>query len=202
MLLKNIIILEKLGLEYYYYFYFLPSTSFWGFYLKTFIHHYSIPLAHSFTHLSFLFLMNQTTQFFLLFFKWTVHSKYRTSTHIHTQHKTWVKKKTGKKEALYISNIIVCHLNIYGSKFKILIIRLHNYTSFYRKYCLWRGSWHYILGLCISAEAVSEKYPHVVRTCFFCIGKCSVSQREWWIQTPGQSLQSCHSLSQTKQDFG
>ena len=59
--------------------------------------------------------------------------------------------------------------------------------SFYKKYCLWRGSWHYILQLCISAEAVSEMYPHLVRTCFFCIDKC-VLQREWWIQTLPQSL--------------
>ena len=28
---------------------FLPSTSLWGVYSKTFIHHYNIPLAHSFT---------------------------------------------------------------------------------------------------------------------------------------------------------
>ena len=55
---------------------------------------------------------------------------------------------------------------------------------------------------CISAEAVFETYPHMVRICFFCIDKCSVSQREWWIQTPHLSLRSCQSLSQTKQDFG
>ena len=73
--------------------------------------------------------------------------------------------------------------------------------SFYKKYCLWRGSWHYILWLCISAEAVSEIYPHI-RTCFFCIDKYSVSQREWWIWTPRQSLRSCQHLSQTKQVLG
>ena len=46
---------------------------------------------------------------------------------------------------------------------------------------------------CISAEAVFETYPHMVRICFFCIDKCSVSQREWWIQTPHLSLRSCQS---------
>ena len=51
------VILEKLSLEYFLFYlllffsFFLPSTSLWGFYSKTFIHHYSIPLTHSFTHL-------------------------------------------------------------------------------------------------------------------------------------------------------
>ena len=43
------------------------------------------------------------------------------------------RQRKRKKEALYISNIIVCHLNIYLWYCKIqdcvLIIRLHNYTS-------------------------------------------------------------------------
>ena len=32
-------------------FFVLPSTSLWGVYSETFIHHYNIPLAHSFTRL-------------------------------------------------------------------------------------------------------------------------------------------------------
>ena len=37
-------------------FFFLPSTSLWGFYSETFIHRYSIPLAHAFTRLCVIFV--------------------------------------------------------------------------------------------------------------------------------------------------
>ena len=37
-------------------FFFLPSTSLWGFYSKTSIHRYSIPLSHAFTRLCMIFV--------------------------------------------------------------------------------------------------------------------------------------------------
>ena len=70
--------------------------------------------------------MNQTKIYFL----WTAHSKYRTPpTHTHTHNSNIYmdgrekEKKKRKKEAQYISNVIVCLLDIYGSaKFKILFL--------------------------------------------------------------------------------
>ena len=38
------------------FFVFLPSTSLWGFYSETFIHRYSISLAHAFTRLCMIFV--------------------------------------------------------------------------------------------------------------------------------------------------
>ena len=40
---------------------FLPSTSLWGVYSETFIHHYNVPLAHSFTRLCMIFLSTCTS---------------------------------------------------------------------------------------------------------------------------------------------
>ena len=40
----------------FFFFFFLPSTSLWGFYSETFIHRYSISLAHAFTRLCMIFV--------------------------------------------------------------------------------------------------------------------------------------------------
>ena len=42
-------------------FVFLPSTSLCGVYSETFIHHYNVPLAHSFTHLCMTFFPTCTS---------------------------------------------------------------------------------------------------------------------------------------------
>ena len=88
-------------------FFLLQSTSLWGIYSKTFIHHYNIARTHSFTHLFFFFFFwnEPNNTIICLKKKWTAHSKYRTPpphTHTHTHNSNinmdGSKKKTEKKK--------------------------------------------------------------------------------------------------------
>ena len=56
------------------FFFFWPSTSLWGVYSETFIHRYSIPLAHAFTRLCMIFPLTCTSRTMPLPLGYSVHN--------------------------------------------------------------------------------------------------------------------------------
>ena len=50
----------------FFFVFFLPSTSLWGVYSETFIHRYSIPLAHAFTRLCMIFFLFSLSHMYIL----------------------------------------------------------------------------------------------------------------------------------------
>ena len=65
----GIYILAPVILFFYFFFFFFPSTSLWGVYSETVIHHYNIHLTHAFTHLCIFF-----PHMYILHYGYSVHS--------------------------------------------------------------------------------------------------------------------------------